>query len=385
MWEKCFKLCLVSVLLSGCVALSSKSSETSSVAPLILTAKWLNDSRIEQTYFPDPQPSGLTFWEGKLVSISDASALEQNRRRLHFIDPNTAKVTFSETYMVSPDLATHCFTEYFKVRPDLEALAKDPLQDNTFITVTEDASLFTGYSLECAEQYQSTGSTEFPTVLVRLRYDERSNRLLVIGLRAVQFDINDAIGNSPNDGIEGLVATSSTLYLGLEKDSYNQAQLFTIEYSLTFWESEQFAIAQKMPVNFPNYNPNRPNPINAIDLFEWRGDTWLLAAARNDNELWWVNLTEVGHPIYRTQLRYRLANPNGCPEFEFLDNASIEGVAVSGNQLYLVNDPWKRNYAKNIQCEAWREAYEAFAPQLYQINLDTAWEHTSKITLSRGE
>ena len=79
-------------------------------------------------------------------------------------------------------------------------------------------------------------------------------------------------------------------------------------------------------------------------------------------------MTEVGHPIYRTQLRYRLANPNGCPEFEFLDNASIEGVAVSDKQLYLVNDPWKRNYAKNIQCEAWREAYEAFAPQLYQIN-----------------
>ena len=161
MWEKCFKLCLVSVLLSGCVALSSKSSETSSVAPLVLTAKWLNDSRIEQTYFPDPQPSGLTFWEGKLVSISDASALEQNRRRLHFIDPNTAKVTFSETYMVSPDLATHCFTEYFKVRPDLEALAKDPLQDNTFITVTEDASRFTGYSLSVPNSIKALAPLSF--------------------------------------------------------------------------------------------------------------------------------------------------------------------------------------------------------------------------------
>ncbi len=385
MWQKCFKLCLVSVLFSSCSAYSMAPPEKSNQGPLVLPAQWLNDSRIEQAYFPDPQPSGLTFWNGQLVSISDASASEQNRRRLHFIAPTTARVTFSETYSISPDLATNCFTEYFTVRPDLEALAKDPLQDNTFITVTEDASRFANYSPECAQQYQATGSTVFPTVLVRLQYDNLTNSLMVIGVRAVQFDPKDNIGNSPNDGIEGLVATASKLYLGLEKDNHNQAQLFTIDYSFDFWEHDEFAEAKNKRVNFPNYDLNRPNPINAIELFQWRGKTWLIAAARNDNELWWVDLSDFTQPIYRTEIRYRLANPAGCAEYEFLDNASIEGIAISENQLYLVNDPWKRNYAKNIQCDAWREAYEAFAPQLYQIDLTTAWEHTQPIIPSRVE
>jgi hypothetical protein len=46
-----------------------------------------------------------------------------------------------------------------------------------------------------------------------------------------------------------------------------------------------------------------------------------------------------------------------CPSSTLMDNASLEGVAVANGSVYLVNDPWKRNYWKNIQCESTRPAY----------------------------
>ena len=56
-----------------------------------------------------------------------------------------------------------------------------------------------------------------------------------------------------------------------------------------------------------------------------------------------------------------------------MDNASIEGLAVIGDTLWLVNDPWKVNYMKNLQCEANRARYEGMAPLLFNMPIDDAW------------
>lgn len=379
MWQKCIKLCLLFSTLSACTATSPEGSS------LILPAQWLNDTRTDKAYFSDPQPSGLTYWQGQLVSLSDASAAKENQRRLHFYDPQTADVTFSQPYTIKKGLATDCFNQYLMSRPDLEALSKDPKEPNSFITVTEDASRLGILSPTCRERFKETGSTRYPTVLVRLKYAPETGALSVTGVRAVQFAKMDNVGNMPNDGIEGVVATPTKIYLGLEKDRTNQAQVFTVDYTEDFWTQPDFVQAQKSSINFPNYNPNRPNPINGIELTEWRGDTWLLAAARNDNELWWVNLSAEVPTVYRTKLRYRLNNKvdKTCPEYEFLNNASLEGIAINDGVLYAVNDPWKVNYHKNIQCQVWQEAYRAFAPQLYQVSLDKAWAHAELITPAR--
>ena len=56
-----------------------------------------------------------------------------------------------------------------------------------------------------------------------------------------------------------------------------------------------------------------------------------------------------------------------------MDNASIEGLTVLDDTLYLVNDPWKENYLKNIQCDSNKARYEAMAPLLFSLPLDPAW------------
>jgi hypothetical protein len=398
MSQKCVNLCRVLPLFLvvlvgtwGCQPVTSPQQATPDVAtsaepPILqLPGRWLNDTRTPETYFVDPQSSGLTFWQDRLVSISDASANSNHQRRLHFIDPATTDVTFSRQYRFSNALATTCFNQYLAGQPDLEALTKDPYHPNTFISVTEDARRSGSLSRECAAQFRDTGSTAYPTVLVRLQYDPDTNALEVTGVRAVQFAMSDNVGDAANDGIEGLYASNEQILLGLEKDANNQAQVFSVPYTVDFWQRADFVQAQRLSLALPQYDPERPTPINGMDVVHYAGETWLIAAARNHNELWWVNLSlTASHEVYRVNLEYVLTNPadSDCPAKERMHNASLEGVAVSDDMLYLVNDPWKRNYHKNLQCGAWESHYAAYAPLLFATPLAEAWQHKQLFSVS---
>jgi hypothetical protein len=91
--------------------------------------------------------------------------------------------------------------------------------------------------------------------------------------------------------------------------------------------------------------------------------------------------------VYRVNVEYVIDNPDdsGCPATEKMHNASLEGVAVAGETLYLVNDPWKRNYHKNVQCPAWQAHYDHYAPLLFATPLALAWQHKTLITPARDE
>ena len=123
------------------------------------------------------------------------------------------------------------------------------------------------------------------------------------------------------------------------------------------------------------------HPINGMDYLPLAGHAGLLvAAARNDNQLWLIDLskqqpTQIIHLAFEapTTLPNDAEVPPNCAAFELMDNASLEGVAVEGAQLWLINDPWRRNYLKNVACESNRERYEAMAPLIFALPLRSDW------------
>ncbi|OYW91435.1 MAG: hypothetical protein B7Z18_09650, partial [Alishewanella sp. 32-51-5] len=62
-----------------------------------------------------------------------------------------------------------------------------------------------------------------------------------------------------------------------------------------------------------------------------------------------------------------------CPPYEPLANTSIEGVAVVGDQVALVNDPWQRHYPENIQCPDNAAAFQQFSPLIFKLAIDPRW------------
>ena len=100
----------------------------------------------------------------------------------------------------------------------------------------------------------------------------------------------------------------------------------------------------------------------------------LIAAARNDNEIWIID--EQGNkPAKRVEFNFavEIMGNSECGDTEIMDNASIEGIAVIDHTLWLVNDPWKRNYLKNIQCPDNAEHYNAMAPVLFSTPIPKEW------------
>lgn len=354
-------VCISTVL--GCASAPVPSSKLTGTS-LVLSGQWLMDSNGQ--LINDPQPSGLTFWADQLVMIADASAAEAQVKRLHFINhTNAQREVLSPTYKIAESLEQTCFNQYLLSKPDLEALVKDPANPQGFITVTEDASVLGKLTEECADRFKNTHSTVYPTVLVRLHWD--GAQLLVTGVRAVQFPDNADIGNSPNDGIEGLSIVDQTLYIALEKDKHFRARIFSTVVDDTFWLETGFVSVVDEKLMLPELNqPGQravPHPINGMDTFVYQGNTWLLAAARNDNQLWLIDLAKQ-RPTKIVDVTFmaptQLINEPilaGCPTYTKMNNASLEGVAVADGNVYLVNDPWKRNYWKNIQCESTRSAY----------------------------
>jgi hypothetical protein len=336
---------------------------------------WITESR--HTAMPDPQTSGLVAWRGKLLSISDRSAIPKQRMTIHIIDPETGQLqTPGFPVSLSDTLKQSCFADYVGGNPDLEALLVDPRDDRVFYTVTEDASM-TSLSPACQQRYTGTGSTDYPTVLVRLELQD-DNRVLMTHARPVRFAPEFGVGDFPNDGIEGItIDEQRQLYLALEKDNQGNARIFQVTMGDDFWESENFADVRDSKLRLPHFEKGN-HPINGIQyVASLGGKRALVAAARNDDQLWIVYLdrstpTDVINMTFWAPTKHEQnASGDQCELMELMDNSSIEGVAVLNNQLWLVNDPWKRNYAKNIQCESNRSRYESMSPLLFSVSLES--------------
>ena len=276
---------------------------------------------------------------------------------------------------LSDSLKSSCFAEYIGDNPDLEALLVDPQDDKVFYTVTEDASSFS-LSDACEKRFSNTGSTDYPTVLVRMEL-QSDDRVLMTHARPVQFAAELEVGNYPNDGIEGLtIDKKGNLYLGLEKDDHGQPRIFSIAMGADFWSSDDFASAKESGLILPKFEKGN-HPINALQyLVLPNGKGAIAAAARNDDQLWIAYLdketpTDVIDLTFwaPTHLKGGSETLPGCEVWELMDNSSIEGVAVLNGDLWMVNDPWKRNYLKNIQCESNADHYKRMSPLLFKMPL----------------
>lgn len=338
-----------------------------------LKGKWL----IEESgdVMLNPQTSGLVKWRGKLLTISDASADKSQRNELHILDGDSARLNDTGLKMVlSPDVEHGCFGQYLQDEPDYEALVVDPADDRLFYIVTEDATRTGILSPKCKHQYKDTGSTTYPTLLVRLELED-SGQLLVTHVRPIKYAESFEIGNYPNDGIEGLaMAPDRTLYLGLEKDSHKQPRIFSLKIDEGFWDSGAFAEVEEPQLKLPEFSSGN-HPINGMDYLQTEsGQEFLVAAARNDDEIWLVDLSGQKDTV---KVPVSFYAPTGdaekCGEWELLDNTSLEGVAVDDDGIWLINDPWKANYHKNIQCDNNAAKYKKMAPLLFKLPVQEQW------------
>ena len=324
----------------------------------------------------DPQPSGLVKWRDSLLTLSDRSAHLSQRLRLRTISKDDAFLSGPDFPMIlSERLQASCFAAYISDNPDLEALVVDPDNDNIFYVVTEDASYADPMSDVCQQKYLNSGSTDYPTLLVRLEL-QANNTALITHIRPIQFTADMQIGNFPNDGVEALsFGQARTLYLGIEKDSKKQARIFSLQMHSVFWQSDEFAVVTDVALNLPTFESGN-HPINGMNYYQTAdGREFLLMAARNDETLWVVDLSGQKEttilPIdFFAEIH---TSSEGCENYEAMDNASIEGVAVVDNTLWLVNDPWKAVYLNNIQCVQNRAHYQKFAPLLFSVPIQSKW------------
>jgi len=339
-----------------------------------LQGKWLIEESGKTML--DPQTSALKLWQGKLLSLSDRSAHETQQKQLHIINPANAIVAKESLKMtLSTQVKESCFSAYLADKPDFEALAIDPNNDNVFFVVTEDARIGVQLSTDCQQRYQKTGSTKYPSLLVRLELDN-SNVLSMTHVRALQFPASYNVGNFPNDGIEGMAfGKNSTLYLGLEKDNKGVARIFSLPLSYNFWQSDKFAPVEDTEVKLPAFKKGR-HPINGMDYLPAKNHPgYIVAAARNDNQLWIIDLDKQ-KPTKVISMEF-LAPVTGedkqCNDWELIGNTSLEGVAVAKDKIWLINDPWKKHYMDNVKCESNRDKYKRLSPLLFSLPISKDW------------
>lgn len=296
------------------------------------------------------------------------------QRKLHYIDQEQAIFSSdSEKMRMSNIVRRSCFSAYLADKPDLEALVADPNQPGVFYTVTEDATRTGALSVRCQQKYEETGSTDYPTLLVRLEKTEFGTTMT--GVRPIQYDKQMQVGDFPNDGIEGMAMNDiRTLYLGLEKDANGQPRIFSVQLEDGFWDSTDFVAVSEPALAMPTFSSGN-HPINGLAYYKHNNEKgYLLAAARNDNELWII--PEDGSPLKRVLMHFTApadSEDSACQSPEIMDNASIEGLVVVDDELWMVNDPWKQNYLKNIRCEVNKAHYEAMAPLLFSTPLQSEW------------
>jgi hypothetical protein len=324
----------------------------------------------------NPQTSGLVKWRDGLLTLSDRSAHPSQRLRLRTISKDNALLSGPDfPMMLSETLQASCFAAYISDNPDLEALVVDPDDDNVFYVVTEDASYADPMSDVCQQKYQNSGSTNHPTLLVRLEL-QANNTALMTHIRPIQFTADMQIGNFPNDGVEALAfGQGRTLYLGIEKDSNKQARIFSLHMHSEFWQSDEFAVVTNFALRLPSFDSGN-HPINGMDYYQTPdGREFLLVAARNDETLWVVDLSGKNETLilpvdFFAEIQ---TSSEGCENYEAMDNASIEGVAVIDDTLWLINDPWKAVYLNNVQCVQNRAHYQMFAPLLFSVPIQATW------------
>jgi hypothetical protein len=324
----------------------------------------------------DPQTSGLKAWRGKLLSLSDASADQSQQKQLHVINSLTGELTnIAMPIVLSDAIKKSCFANYLQASPDLEGLAVDPEHDNIFYVVTEDARIGGELSSACQQRFKNTGSTAFPSLLLRLAL-QADNRVLITHVRPIQFDATFNIGNSPNDGIEGVAfGQNNMLYLALEKDSYKSARIFSLKITKDFWLSDDFIAVEDPQLSMPLFDKGN-HPINGLDYLAVKDHpVYLVAAARNDNQLWFIDIAKKAPTtvVHMNFLAPTNAVGENCNQWDVLNNTSIEGVAVKGNEVWLINDPWKKHYLDNIQCKSNAEKFRNFVPLIFSLPINTAW------------
>ena len=325
----------------------------------------------------DPQTSGLVYWREQFLSIGDGSADIPMRMQLLPIDPKSA-VMSSETIELtqSPAVKKGCFSGYLDYGPDLEGLAVDPDDDNVFVIVTEDTYEFKLQG-ECLKRYGRSGSTPHPTLLLRAEL-VTPKQAMITHIKPVSFPLEYRVGNFPNDGIEGLVfGANRTLYLGLEKDVANQARIFQLDIDEHFWQRDGMAVVQDSQLQLPIHHDNKVHPINALAYYPVDAERgFLFAAARNDNRVWILDTAKQVDTVIVDMTFLAESLVQECPKWQEMDNYSIEGMTFIGDQLYLINDPWKVNYKKNALCEGMLPAYSDMAPLITSIKLDPSWVST---------
>ncbi|GGF58937.1 hypothetical protein [Alteromonas lipolytica] len=364
-------------LLSACGDNPQPSAEQkNAVAPeeLVVAGTWISEAA--GGVMVDPQTSGLTQVNGKLYTISDGSAKDFQRRRLHQIDPASATLAPRPDAMnMASRVRRSCFSQYLADEPDLEALVADPDEPGVFYTVTEDATRTGALSDRCQQRYEATGSTDYPTLLVRIQQHTDGSATMT-HVRPLQFPLEYAVGDFPNDGIEGMaLGQNRTLYIALERDNIGNPRIFSVNLDATFWDSSEFAVVTEPELAVPSFEGGR-HPINGLEYYQPAGATsgFLLAAARNDNELWIIDAAGQ-RPTQKIAMQFTApgGDSENCAAQEIMDNASIEGLAVIDSTLWMINDPWKVNYMKNLQCEASKARYEAMAPLLFSTPLQADW------------
>lgn len=340
-----------------------------------LAGQWLTD--LQGNPIPDPQSSGLTYRHGELLHIGDNSAGTDLRNKLLRINLSSGQLLAAPVPItVSPELQQSCFAELLAANPDWESLSWNRLDDSTLVTVTEDSSKFE-LSAACAERFANTHSTPYPTLLVKIRTDKALSFAEISAVRPVQFPAAAAVGNFPNDGIEGLAFDDAgNLYLALEQNQANAPMLFVTPYPENFWDSDDFVPVKDLALPLP-LPDSEDHPINGLDFLPAQQSGhpgYLLAAARNDDQLWLLDLSRQQPPQIIPLRFYAPTTANSdCPAYEQLANTSIEGVAVVGNQVLLINDPWQRHYPENIQCPDNAAAFRQFSALMFRLPVDPRW------------
>lgn len=351
-------------LLIGCSLTPDKPTTVDSFG------QWIVNDR--QQPMVNPQTSGLVAWRDGFLTLSDRSAEDYQQQHIHFVHPSGRLVSPSMAIKYSKTIQNSCFANYIMDKPDLEALAVVPGNDKQLVIVTEDASYAT-LSADCQERYGFSGSTPYPTLLVKLDL-QADNTWLASGIRPLFFTDDMTMGNYPNDGFEGLVfGPDNQLYLALEKDGNGQPRIFNVVVSDGFWQTQDYVLVNDPKLLVPTFDEGR-HPINGMTLYQdGKEKTWLIAAARNDDQLWLIDTAKTSKTRVINVNYWAKPSPKNdqCRPKAPMFTSGIEGVTVRNDKLWLINDPWKENYLKNIQCLGDTEAFESYSPLLFSIPLNS--------------
>lgn len=345
-----------------------------------VTGKWIVEPDTSSMF--DPQTSGLSYSDSGLFTVSDGSADASQIQLLHKLDPDSAEIVKRlGPITLDSSLVNSCFASYLSERPDYEALVAWPKQENTWLIATEDATRAGNYTEACKAQYSDTGSTEFPSLIVRVELID--DDLIITGIRALQFPKTAKLGDFPNDGIEGMtIAKDGTVYIGVEKDEQKKPRIFSFQLNDELFASDEFLPVVDANLNLPVSDKQAEqsnHPINGMDIYYPQNSEtgFLILAARNDDQLWIVD-TQKKRPTKIIDMVFK--SPCGLSEDKGqayqIANAAMEGIAVRDDRLYIINDPWKKVYKDNTKetlCPQDKTLYERYSPLLFEMPIPSCF------------